>query len=120
MVVFCHVAPVLIPTVNKAQLNAQNRRLQRIEPAIPANLIVVVALPHAVHAKRGCTLGDPGGVGGDHAPFAGRTEVLGGVETEGGRVPQGSSFAALPTSTKGLGRIFDQQYPVLLPYLLEA
>ena len=41
----------LVPLIHVAQLHQQNRGLQGVQPAVPANLFVVVADLHAMGAE---------------------------------------------------------------------
>ena len=53
-------APLLVPVVDVLQLHAQHGRLHGIEPAVPANLFVVVAAIAAVIAQTANMIGATG------------------------------------------------------------
>ncbi len=69
-----------------AEFDFEDGGLEGVEAGVPADLVVEVALAHAVGAEHGGALGEGCVVGGDEAGVAEGGEVFGGVEAEGGDV----------------------------------
>ena len=100
-------APLHIPLVEKAQLDAQDRRLNLVHARVEAELLVVVALFRAVVAKQAQPARQLGIGGGDRTALAVGAQILGEVEAEAAEVPDGSGAAAPVFSAVRLGGVLD-------------
>ena len=76
------------PGVKVAELHPEHGRLERVEPGVETDLMVMVLRLHAMHAEPGHPAGQLRVVGRDHAPIAEAAQVLGRVEAERGHVAE--------------------------------
>src|SRR5437879_12001948 len=83
------------PVVEALELHAEHRRLQLIEPEIPADERVVVLWLPAVHAQHLAALGERRILGDAHAGIAEGAEVLRGKEREAPDVAEAAGALAL-------------------------
>src|SRR5207237_9819961 len=83
------------PVVEALELHAEHRRLQLIEPEIPADERVVVLWLPAVHAQHLYALGERRILGDAHAGIAEADEVLSGKERESADVAEAAGALAL-------------------------
>src|SRR5207253_9329785 len=77
-------ATLVVPGVQVAELDPEDRRLDLVEAAVEADLVVQVAAPAAVRAQHAQPLADRGVGRRHHAAVAGAAQVLGRVEAETG------------------------------------
>src|SRR5581483_10962715 len=96
----------VIPGGDVFELDLKDGALKTIEAGIPSEFVVVIAAAHAVLPEHSGAFGDLIVVGGDHASVACGTEIFGGVEAEGGGVPEIAGEFPLPLGAPGLGGIF--------------
>jgi hypothetical protein len=89
------------------QLHAEDRRLDRVEPAVDADHLVVVPRLHAVDAEQFQRLRDVVAGGREEAAVAGAAEVLGRIEAEAADVTEAAGAAAMPGREDRLGGILD-------------
>ena len=85
------------PLLEMAQLHAQHRALDALEPVVVALELVVVALLRAPVAQHADLPRVVGVVGDDHAAFAVGAEVLARVEAEAGHVAEAARALAACT-----------------------
>ena len=107
------VAALLIPPGQIAELNLKDGGLDGVEAGVPADLLVIVAVAHAVGAKDAGVVIDGGRGGGDEAGVSHGAQIFCGIEAEGGCVAQCSGGDAIPCGSKGLGGVFDEQEVVV-------
>ena len=93
-------APLLVPVVQVLQLHPQHRRLHGVQPAVPANLFVVVAATASMIAQPANMVGNAGIIGGDAAAIAVGAQILCGIEAEARRFPQRAAFFAFHAAPK--------------------
>src|SRR5215475_9578823 len=101
------------------QLHSQDCCLHGVEPPVPTNLLVKIALTATVIAQSAHVLCHGLVVGGSAAGIAVGTQVLGGIETESGGIAPRACTAALPCRSKRLRSIFDQRHPFRLAKFLK-
>src|SRR5437773_3118277 len=77
------LAPGRTPRSETAHLRGQNRRLQRIEPAIVSNFFVIIRLHSAVHTKPAHTSDDFIALCDDHSRVPEGAEILRREKAEG-------------------------------------
>ena len=84
------------PLIEVRQLHSQHRRLDRVEPTVDADQIVVIPRLHAVDPQQFELGGDVVAGGGEEAAVTGSTEILGGVETEAADITKTSGAFPMP------------------------
>ena len=99
------------PGVEVRQLDPQDRRLDRVEPAVDADQLVVVPRLHAVDAEQLERFGDVVAGRRQEAAVADPAEVLGGIEAEATQVAETSRGPPLVGSADGLGGILNHNEP---------
>src|SRR5437016_12868899 len=82
------LAPGCVPLVEILELDAEDGGLQRIEPGICADDVVIILDPLAVVPQPADFLGDLIVVGGHQPAVPVRAKILAGIETESGRLPK--------------------------------
>src|ERR1700744_4436825 len=75
-------AAPLVPPIPVTQFHQQNRSLQSVQPAVPADFFVVIADLHAMCTETADAPGEDSVRSGDHAGLAGGTQVLCGIKAE--------------------------------------
>src|SRR5438477_7462974 len=95
------------------QLHAQNGGLDRVETAVPAHFFMKISsraamIPQAFHML--CIIAI---TRRDYPSIAIRTQVLGGIKTEGGGCSQRSGASLTPICADGLGSIRHNRSPEL-------
>src|SRR5437899_1151522 len=101
------VRPPAISRVERAQLHAQQSRLQLVEAAVRAEEGVLVLLHLPVSAEEPDMLGERAVVGGDHPRVAVRGEVLHDPQAEGAG---GAEGAHVPYAQIGRGFGFERAH----------
>ena len=105
-------APAMgVPTVEVAQLHAQDRGLERVQAGGRAHHAVAVARALAVRAQQAHAVGQLGSVGDDAAAVAPRAQVLGRVEAEAADVAQRPDAAAAVAGAVRLAGVLDDGDP---------
>src|SRR5215213_1918102 len=102
-------AAPLRPLVQTPQLDAQERRLERVQAPVEALHDVDVLLPLAVVAQHANRVPESGVAGHDRAAVAERPEVLRLVEAEGRRVPERAGTAAPVAGAMSLACVLDDE-----------
>src|SRR5437868_11681808 len=97
----------LRPVVQVRQLDAQDGRLQRIEPAVKADLAVQIFSCAAVYAQGAQTFGKRVVVCRQESGLAGRAQVLRRIETEATDAAHRTDPTATVFRADGLRGIFD-------------
>jgi len=92
------------PTIEMRELHAQDRCLQRVESAIPADRHVLVPFALAVNAKNTQALGESVVVGRHQTAVAERSEVLGREERERSGGAHAPRPAGRPQARSGVSR----------------
>src|SRR5437899_5334985 len=113
--------PAGVPPFEASQLDAQDRRLDLVEPRVVANDRVVVARRLTVLAQSAELFGEPVVVGGDAPRLAVGSEVLRAVEGEAAHAAGGAGFG-LPVVKKRavrLRRVLDDRDVSVLGELAE-
>ena len=90
-------APLLVPVVEMLQLHPQHGRLHRIQPAVPSNLLVVIALSASVIPQTAHVVRDLLVIGGDASAIAVSAEVFRGIKAECRGLAQRPGFLAVST-----------------------
>ena len=109
-----HLAAVGDLAAEMAELTEQNPGLKFVEPAVHAELHGLPTPIPAIEAAAPRRLGIPGPVHHQGAAIAEGSQVLGGVEAEGGEAsPVAHRFAPVEGSA-GLGAVFNQIQVVLV------
>ncbi len=101
-------APALVVFLQKCQPARQDRRLERIEPRIGADLGVLVAGHLAVVGDATGALEKIGVVAADGAAVAEAAQILRRIEAPAGERAEGADPPALPRRALRLGRVLDQ------------
>ena len=109
-----------VADVDAAEFDFEDGGLEGVEAGVPADLVVVVPLTHAVSSKHLHALGEGWVGGGGHSGVAVGAEVLGGVEAEGGDVAEGTGWNAVPSGSEGLGGVLDELHAGVLRERLES
>src|SRR5580704_8276205 len=79
---------LLVPAFDMRKLYAEDRGLDRVHAAVPANFFVVIAARAAVIAQFPHVLSQIGATGGNHSRVAIGAQVLCWIKTEGGGHPE--------------------------------
>src|SRR5262249_46755803 len=79
------------PLVQMTELHAKDCSLQRIEPAVYANTVIVIFAPGAMLSQCAKDLRHLRIVRGDHPPIAGASQVLGREEAEAPELSEASN-----------------------------
>ena len=95
--------------LEEGKLRPEDRRLDLVEPRVPALPLGVVAAVPAVLAQLPEAPGDLRVVGGDGAAVAVGTEVLRGIERKGSRSAEAAGRPALEARAVALSAVFDDE-----------
>jgi len=96
------------PSVHMGELHPEERRLKLIEPAVPAQLNVVISVIRPVVPESPNPLREIGSIRHDHPAVAAPPQRFGGVKAQARHVPKDPHPAALIGGPKGLGSIFHE------------
>src|SRR6266436_1994185 len=96
-----------------AKLDAKNRSLYFIQPAIPARLAADIFFRLSMIPQNAQTRRAFRGIGHDHARIAARAQILGRVKAKASYVAQGTGTPALVACADGLRAIFDHRQVLL-------
>src|SRR5262245_49872614 len=99
-------------TIEVAQLDSENCRLQFVQPAVHTWLFAHIPLPPAVLAELSHAACDGWVVCHYRACVTQSSKVLGGIEAECRRMAPGASFAAAQRCAVRLRTVFDNVQPV--------
>ena len=91
------------------QLDAQHRRLERVQPAVQPDRFVDVLRAAAVDPQHADPVGECLIVGDDHAAVPEPAEVLGGKEAEAPRLPERAGLAVPPRRPDRLRGVLDHR-----------
>jgi hypothetical protein len=112
------LAPRPAPALEVRELGQQHRRLQRVEPAVVADFLVMILPRTAVEAELAQPIGQRVVLGDDHAAVAEAPEILAGKERERAHGTELARYAPLTPDlaprADGLGRVLDQGEPMAL------
>ena len=103
----CDLVTQLDPSIQMRKLHAQDRRLQFVEAAVNAELLMVVLDPSAVRAKRTHALRYVSSRGNEHAAVAKGAQVLRREKTEGGSIAERPNANPIDGRADGLCAILD-------------
>src|SRR5437763_13415864 len=101
--------PRALPVCKVAKLDAQNRRLNFVEAAVPAGLAAYIFGGLTVIAQRTKARGDFCGVGDDHSAVAVGAEIFCRVETKATRVADGAHAESFISRANSLRTVFNQR-----------
>ena len=97
------------PPLEMRKLDVQHGGLQRVQAAVHADVLVVVARLHSMSAQQAELFGQLLVLGGQHATVADPSQIFGRIEAETADVAQRSGPMAFEFGTDRLRGIFDQQ-----------
>src|SRR2546428_2538926 len=100
--------------VQVRELDAQDRRLDLIQPGIQTWYVADIALSPPVFPKQACALRQVSVVGDHSAPVPQRSQVLCRIETKCGEMPPGARLPAVDGGSVGLRAIFNDLQAVAL------
>jgi hypothetical protein len=101
------------PAVELRELHAQDRRLQLVQPRLPADLLVRLLVPRAVEAQPAHAVGQRGVARRHRAAVAERPERLRRVEREGRERALRPGPAPVALGARRLGGVLDDGDPEL-------
>ena len=101
------------PVVQMRQLDVEHGGLDRIEAAVQADDLVIVARLHAVRAQQFQLGGQIVAIGRQQSAVSHAAEIFGGIETEAADVAQRAGVAAGVFGADRLAGIFDDRQIVL-------
>src|ERR1044071_2978902 len=106
--------PAFAPSLQMRQFDVQDRRLQRVDAEVPADVAVVVLRTHAVHAVVDEEVVQGVILDRDRAGVAERAEVLRWEEGEAGDRAENAGAHAVELGADRLGRVLDDRDAVPL------
>ena len=107
------------PGVQVTQLHAQNRRLQRVKPAVHADNLGVVLLPRAVGAQESQTSAIERSRAVTMPPSPAQPRFLEGKKLKHPKSPMLADFLPIVGDANGLGGIFNRRPANVFAAILE-
>ena len=99
-------------SVQMAQLHAQDRSLELVQPAVEAGDVTDVALPPAVFPQQPHAFRQPGVTRDHRAPVPERPQILGRIKAERSDVADGAGHVAVVGRAVRLRAVFDHRQVV--------
>ena len=99
------ITAAAVPFIEMSELDAQNRRLQWIEPAVATLNFIHIFYARAVIAQHADAVGDFWIIGRDRAAIAHRAKILAGIKTPGDGVAVRADALSLIARAMGLGGV---------------
>ena len=99
-------AALPVPGLEMGKFHAQDRRLDCIQPAIPAQLFMAITLRASMIAQAPHVIGKFSMVGCDQSRVSVGAQIFGRIETEGGERADGSGARIAPAGSDRLRGVF--------------
>ena len=97
------------PRLEVLELDRENHRLERVQPTVGPDLVVVVTRLHAVIAEQTHAIGERCVVGGDEPTIARAAQVLRRIEREGAELGHAADRSIAVGRADRLRRILDHR-----------